>query len=101
MEPGAWFPIYLSLKVAGVATLAALVIGIPLAWLLARRKLPLTNLWGTLVLLPLVLPPTVLGYYLLLVIGRQSALGRFLVVISLLTVVVLLVVTRIVRIADW
>ena len=78
MEPGGWFPVGLSLKVAGLATLAALALGIPLAWLLARRRIPLADLWATLVLLPLVLPPTVLGYYLLALIGRQSPIGRFL-----------------------
>jgi molybdate transport system permease protein len=73
-----WFPVYLSLKVAALATLLALLLGLPAAWLLARRKLPLADLAGSLVLLPMVLPPTVLGYYLLLVIGRQAPLGRFL-----------------------
>jgi molybdate transport system permease protein len=73
-----WFPVYLSLKVASCATVLALVTGIPLAWLLARKRLPLSELLSSLVLLPIVLPPTVLGYYLLLLIGRQSALGRFL-----------------------
>jgi len=73
-----WFPVYLTLKVASLATAAALLIGIPLAWLLARRKLPLTDLFGSIVTLPMVLPPTVLGYYLLLLIGRQSPVGRLL-----------------------
>src|SRR5262245_48857864 len=73
-----WFPVTLSLKVAALATLLALVAGLPLAWLLARRKVPVPELFGSLLLLPLVLPPTVLGYYLLLLIGRQSPVGRFL-----------------------
>ncbi|BDG60032.1 molybdate ABC transporter permease subunit [Caldinitratiruptor microaerophilus] len=73
-----WFPLYLSLKVAALATLAALAVGVPLAWLLARRRLPGADLLAALVTLPMVLPPTVLGYYLLLVIGRQSPLGRLL-----------------------
>jgi molybdate transport system permease protein len=73
-----WFPVTLSLKVASLATLLALFVGLPLAWLLARRKVPLPELCGSLLLLPLVLPPTVLGYYLLLLIGRQSPVGRFL-----------------------
>lgn len=73
-----WFPVYLTLKVASLATLAALALGIPLAWLLARRKLPVTDFFSSAVILPMVLPPTVLGYYLLLLIGRQSLLGRFL-----------------------
>lgn len=73
-----WFPVYLSLKVAGLATLAALVLGIPLAWCLARRKFPGADFLGAAVTLPMVLPPTVLGYYLLLAIGRQSPLGHWL-----------------------
>ncbi len=73
-----WFPVYLSLRVALLATLLALVAGLPLAWLLARRKVPLSGLLSSLLLLPMVLPPTVLGYYLLTMIGRQSVVGRFL-----------------------
>jgi molybdate transport system permease protein len=73
-----WFPVYLSLKVGLLATALALLLGVPLAWLLARRRLPFPDLLSTLVLLPLVLPPTVLGYYLLLLIGRQSPVGKFL-----------------------
>lgn len=73
-----WFPVWLSLKVAGLATAGALLLGIPLSWLLARRRIPGADLVASLVTLPLVLPPTVMGYYLLLVIGRQSSLGRLL-----------------------
>lgn len=70
-------PLLLSLRVAGTATLLALLIGVPLAWVFARVRFPGRNLVSVLVLLPMVLPPTVLGYYLLLMIGRQSVLGRF------------------------
>ncbi|MCC2672712.1 MAG: molybdenum transporter permease protein, partial [Armatimonadetes bacterium] len=73
-----WFPVYLTLKVAILATLLAVCLGLPLAWLLARRRAPLSDLIGTLVLLPMVLPPTVLGYYLLQLLGRQSPLGKLL-----------------------
>src|ERR1041385_2160524 len=71
-----WFPLWLSLRVAVLATMLALVLGRWLASLLANR-----NFWGkelldALATLPLVLPPTVLGYYLLVVLGRESALGR-------------------------
>lgn len=71
-----WFPLGLSLRVAAAATLAACIAGVPLAWVLARRSFPGRDLLSVLVLLPMVLPPTVLGYYLLLLVGRQSALGR-------------------------
>ena len=69
-------PLALSLRVAGTATLLALLAGVPLAWLLARRRFPGRALLELLVLLPMVLPPTVLGYYLLVLLGRRAALGR-------------------------
>jgi molybdate transport system permease protein len=73
-----WFPIKLSFAVAGAATLIALAAGSALSWLLARKRFPGRNLLDALVTLPLVLPPTVLGYYLLVLLGTRSALGRFL-----------------------
>jgi len=73
-----WFPIRLSFVVAGTATLIALVVGASLAWLLARRRFPGRELLDALVTLPLVLPPTVLGYYLLVVLGTRSFPGSFL-----------------------
>ncbi|MDP2726011.1 MAG: molybdate ABC transporter permease subunit [Dehalococcoidia bacterium] len=72
------FPLYLSLKVAGVATVISFLVGIGLAWLLARRRFWGREVVAALVTIPLVLPPTVLGYYLLTTIGRQSPVGRFL-----------------------
>jgi molybdate transport system permease protein len=73
-----WFPIRLSFVVAATATLIALIIGASLAWLLARRHFPGRNLLDALVTLPLVLPPTVLGYYLLVLLGTRSSFGAFL-----------------------
>lgn len=73
-----WFPIRLSFVVAGTATLIALVVGASLAWLLARRRFPGRELLDALVALPLVLPPTVLGYYLLVILGTRSFPGSFL-----------------------
>src|SRR2546427_4808059 len=70
------FPLWLSLRVALVATALTLVIGIPVALLLARRRFPGKNVLEAAVVLPLVLPPTVLGYYLLLVIGSRGPVGR-------------------------
>ena len=66
----------LSLVVAVLATAAALLTGVPVAWLLGRRRFPGRTLLEVLVLLPMVLPPTVIGYYLLLAVGRRSAVGR-------------------------
>jgi molybdate transport system permease protein len=71
-----WFPFALSLRTAGLATLLACAVGVPLAWALARRSFPGRDLLGVVVLLPMVLPPTVLGYYLLVAIGRGSPVGR-------------------------
>jgi molybdate transport system permease protein len=71
-----WFPLWLSLQVATAATLLAIVIGVPLAWLLGRRRFPGRDLLSVAVLLPMVLPPTVLGYFLLHLVGRQSLVGR-------------------------
>lgn len=70
------FPIGLSLQVSVTATALTLLAGVPVAWLLARRRFPGRDLLEALVVLPLILPPTVLGYYLLLVIGSQGPVGR-------------------------
>ena len=71
-------PLWLTLKVAGVATLVTFIVGVMLAFFMARSRF-----WGregldALCTLPLVLPPTVLGYYLIVLIGRQGWLGRWL-----------------------
>ena len=71
-------PLLLSLKVAGLATVAALLLGTPVAWLLARVRFPGKAVLESLVVIPLILPPTVTGYYLLLLLGRHGFLGRFL-----------------------
>ncbi len=73
-----WSPLWLSLRVAAASTLLTLIVGIPLAYLLARRRHPLLSALDAFSNLPLVLPPTVLGYYLLVVFGRMSPLGRWL-----------------------
>ena len=72
-----WFPLWLSLRVALIATLAALVGGLALAYLLANRQFRGKEVLDAAVTLPLVLPPTVLGYYLLVLLGRASPIGRF------------------------
>ena len=71
-----WFPLWLSLRVAAVATLVSLALGLWIAYLLANRRFRGKELLDALVTLPLVLPPTVLGYYLLVVLGRSSPLGH-------------------------
>ena len=73
-----WTALGLSLKVAGWATLINLVLGVGLGALLARRRFPGRELLDTVLTLPMVLPPTVLGYYLLVLIGRNGPLGAWL-----------------------
>ena len=73
-----WHPLLLSLRVAAVATALALVLGVALGWLLARRRFPGATLLEAVCMLPLVLPPTVVGYGILVLMGRNSALGGWL-----------------------
>ena len=73
-----WQAILLTLKVATVATLGALPLGIALGWLLARKRFPGRALLDGLVHLPLVLPPVVTGYLLLVAFGRQGWIGAWL-----------------------
>lgn len=73
-----WSALWLSLKVAGCATAINLVLGIALGGLLARRRFPGRELLDTLLTLPMILPPTVLGYYLLALIGSNGPLGAWL-----------------------
>lgn len=68
-------PLLLSLEVAAVATLFSLVIALVCAWALSALEFRGKELLDAAVTLPLVLPPTVLGYYLLIVLGRESWLG--------------------------
>src|SRR5919198_4125121 len=77
------FPVWLSFKVSVVATGLTVLLGLPLAWALAHRRFPGRDLLEAAVVLPLVLPPTVLGYYLLLVIGSRGPAGRALASIGL------------------
>ncbi len=70
--------IIITLQVASLATLLSILVGIPLAWILARYRFRGRAIVEALTMLPLVLPPTVVGYYLLRALGRSSAFGRFL-----------------------
>ncbi len=71
-----WFPLVLSVRVALIATALVVLIGVALGWLLARRRFFGREMLDAVVTLPLVLPPTVLGYYLLVLLGRNSFPGR-------------------------
>lgn len=78
ITPTEWTAILLSIKVATVATLVATPLGIALAYLLARREFWGKSLLDAAVHLPLVLPPVVTGYLLLLAFGRRGPIGAFL-----------------------
>jgi molybdate transport system permease protein len=71
-----WFPLELSLRVALIATALVLVLGVAAAWVLERRRFPGSELLDALITLPLVLPPSVLGYYLLVLLGQRSPIGQ-------------------------
>ncbi|ALN84360.1 molybdate ABC transporter permease subunit [Lysobacter capsici] len=77
-SPAELTAIALSLKVATVATVCSLPLGVALGWLLARTRFPGKLLFDTLLYLPLVLPPVVTGYALLIAFGSQGPIGRFL-----------------------
>jgi len=80
MTPSLVFtPLLLTLKVAVLATLGALALGVPAAYLVGRERFPARSLVDALATLPMVLPPTVLGYYMLVLFGRQGILGRLLI----------------------
>lgn len=83
LTPEEWTAVALSLRVATVATLASLVPGLAVAWLLARRQFPGRALLDGLVHLPLILPPVVTGYLLLLAFGRRGTFGAALAEIGL------------------
>ena len=78
LSPDAWTAIALSFKVAAVATLWGVPVSIVLALILARGRFPGKALFDGLIHLPLVLPPVVTGYVLLLLLGRKGPIGAFL-----------------------
>ena len=75
-DPADFAAVWLTLKLASLVTLLLLVLGTPLAWWLARTRSRLKNAVVAVVALPLVLPPTVIGFYLLLAMGPEGPLGR-------------------------
>jgi molybdate transport system permease protein len=75
---GAWIALLLTLKVAGWATAINLFLGVATGYAMARWRWPGRDLLDAVLTLPMVMPPTVLGYYLLVVIGTQGTLGQWL-----------------------
>ncbi len=78
MDSSVWITLALTLKVAGWATAINTVLGVTVGWMLARKRFVGSDLLDAVLTLPLVLPPTVLGYYLLVVIGKRGWLGAWL-----------------------
>jgi len=72
-----WSAIRLTLELASIVTVLLLIIGTPIAWWLARSRSRLRGVVGAIASLPIVLPPTVLGFYLLVLMGPEGAVGRF------------------------
>ena len=77
MDSAVWVALSLSLKVALCATLVATLLGVALGLFLARVRFPGRELLDTLCTLPMVMPPTVLGYYLLILLGSRGPLGSW------------------------
>lgn len=73
-----WSPIFLSLRTAIIAVIAVIILGLPLARLMARREFPGKDLVESAITLPMVLPPSVIGYGLLMLIGKNGLLGHIL-----------------------
>lgn len=78
MDSAVLFSTRLSLQVALAATLLIIVVGIPIAYLLARKSFPGKEMLDIVLTLPLVLPPTVTGYYLIVAFGRNGFIGKYL-----------------------
>jgi len=78
MDSSLLFSLRLSLQVATVATLFVVIVGLSAAYLLARKNFPGKELLDMALTLPLVLPPTVIGYYLIVLFGRNGLLGAYL-----------------------
>ncbi|NLD20075.1 MAG: molybdate ABC transporter permease subunit [Clostridiales bacterium] len=71
-------PVILSLKVATIATIIAFFLGVFFAYLLTKKKVPGKNIWETILILPLILPPSIVGYLLLKVFSKRGPIGAFL-----------------------
>lgn len=76
MSAAEWSAVHLTAQLAAVTTVLLLIVGTPIAWRLARTRSRLKPVWSAIVAMPLVLPPTVLGFYLLLLMGPQGPVGQ-------------------------
>jgi len=78
MTEALWQPFYLSLRISALATLVALLIAVPVAYLNARRRYWGKSLFEGLIIVPMVLPPTVVGYLIIVMLGAKGLTGQFL-----------------------
>lgn len=77
-----WQPIQLSILVAFIATVFVVFTGIAMAWLMTKKRVPAKLLLETILLLPIVLPPTVIGFLLIIVFGRNGGIGKIIAFFS-------------------
>lgn len=77
LSPAEWSAVRLTAELAGLSTVLLLLLGTPMAWWLARTRSRAKPVWAALVAMPLVLPPTVIGFYLLLLMGPNGPVGQF------------------------
>ncbi|MDR2355519.1 MAG: molybdate ABC transporter permease subunit [Clostridiales Family XIII bacterium] len=71
-------PVILSLKIASVATVFSFLLGNLFAYIINKKKIPGKNIWETVLIMPMVLPPSVMGYLLLIAFGKRGFIGAFL-----------------------
>ncbi|NLP29965.1 MAG: molybdate ABC transporter permease subunit [Clostridiales bacterium] len=71
-------PIFLSLRIATIATVFSFIFGILMAYLINKRNIPGKSIWETIIILPMILPPSVTGYILLIAFGKRGFIGKFL-----------------------
>lgn len=71
-------PVLLSIRVAIIATVFAFILGVFFAYILTKKKIPGKSIWETILILPMVLPPSIVGYLLLRLFGKRGPIGAFL-----------------------
>ena len=71
-------PVLLSLKIASVATIFSFLLGNLFAYIINKKKIPGKNIWETVLIMPMILPPSVMGYLLLIAFGKRGPIGAFL-----------------------
>lgn len=74
-----WEPVLLSLKIASIATVFSFFFGVLLAYILNKKNVSGKNIWETLITLPMILPPSVTGYFLLMLLGKRGVIGSALI----------------------